>query len=82
MKLAQQGFNSLWPSDVTRRNRTWSTMVQVMARYLTAQSRYMNRSWLIINEVLSYMYPWYEIENHWFQLTGASTKSLGVKDNS
>ena len=45
-------FNSLWPSDVFRCHRTWSTLVQVMAWCLMAQSHYLNQCWLIISEIL------------------------------
>ena len=45
-------FISLWPSDAIWHNKTWSTLVQVMARCLTARSHYLNQCWLIVSEVL------------------------------
>ena len=41
-------FNSLWPSDTMWWHRSGSTLVQVMACYLTAPSHYLNQCWLII----------------------------------
>ena len=43
--------NSLWPSDVIWRQRSGSTLAQVMACCLTAPSHYLNQCWLIISEV-------------------------------
>ena len=45
-------FNSLGPSDVIWRCRSWSTLVQAMACCLTATSHYLNQCWLIISKVL------------------------------
>ena len=47
-----QQVNSLWPSDAIRRQRTESTLLQLMACCLTAQSHYLNQCWLIISKVL------------------------------
>ena len=44
-------INSLWPSHTIWRHRLRSTLVQVMARCLTASSHYLNQCWLIISEV-------------------------------
>ena len=44
-------INSLWPSDIICRQRSWSTLAQVMARCLTASSHYLNQCWLFINKV-------------------------------
>ena len=41
-------LNSLWPSDAIRRQRSGSTLAQVMACCLTAPSHYLNQCWLII----------------------------------
>ena len=41
-------FNSLWPIDAIWRQRSRSTLVQVMDWCLTAQSHYLNQCWLII----------------------------------
>ena len=43
--------NSLWPSDTIWRQRSGSTLAQVMACCLTAPSHYLNQCWLIISEV-------------------------------
>ena len=43
---------SLWPSDVTWRQESWSTLAQVMGCCLTAPSRYLNQCWLMISEVM------------------------------
>ena len=43
-------FNSLWPSEAIWRQRSGSTMAQVMACCLTAPSHYLNKCWLIISE--------------------------------
>ena len=43
--------NSLGPSDATWRQRSGSTLAQVMACCLTAPSHYLNQSWLIISKV-------------------------------
>ena len=43
---------SLWPSDAIGRQRTESTLAQVMACCLTAPSHYLNQCWLIISKVL------------------------------
>ena len=47
-----ENLNSLTPSDTKGWNRTWSTLVEVMACCLTAPSHYLNQCWLIISEVL------------------------------
>ena len=39
--------NSLWPSDAIWRQRSGSTLAQVMACCLTAPSHYLNQCWLI-----------------------------------
>ena len=44
-------LNSLWPSDTICRQRSGSTLAQVMACCLTAPSHYLNQCWLIISEV-------------------------------
>ena len=48
--------NSLWPSDTIRRQRSRSTLAQVMACCLTAPSHYLNQCWLIISEVQWHSY--------------------------
>ena len=45
-------INSLRPSDDIWRQRTGSTLAQVMAWCLTAPSHYLNQCWLIITKVL------------------------------
>ena len=49
-------FNSLWPSDAIWRQRSGSTLAQVMACCLIAPSHYLNQCWLIINEVQWHSY--------------------------
>ena len=44
--------NSLWPNDAIWRHRSGSTLVHVMACCLAAPSHYLNKCWLLINEVL------------------------------
>ena len=44
-------INSMWPSDAIWRQRSGSTLAQVMASYLTAPSHYLNQCWLIISPV-------------------------------
>ena len=41
-------INSLWLSDTRWRQRSGSTLIQVMACCLTAPSHYLNQCWLII----------------------------------
>ena len=48
--------NSLWPSDAIWRQRSGSTLAQVMACWLTAPSHYLNQCWLIISEVQWHSY--------------------------
>ena len=47
-----QCVNTLWPSDIIRRQGNESTLAQVMACCLTAPSHYLNQCWLIISKVL------------------------------
>ena len=44
-------INSLWPSDAIWRQKSWSTLAQVMACCLMAPSHYLNQCWLIISKV-------------------------------
>ena len=46
-----QLVSSLWPNDAIWRDRSWSTLAQVMACCLTAPSHYLNQCWLIISKV-------------------------------
>ena len=48
--------NSLWPSDTIWRQRSGSTLAQVMACCLTAPSHYLNQYCLIISEVQWHSY--------------------------
>ena len=50
------GVNSLWPSDIIWRQRSWSTLAQVMACCLTAPSHNLNQCWPIISEVQCHSY--------------------------
>ena len=88
--ILQSYFNSLWPSDTIWRQRSRSTLFQVMACCLTAPSHYLNQCWLIISEVLWYshenrftvkaqeIYPWYEFENYLFKITASSPRGQWV----
>ena len=63
-------FNSLRPSDTIWRQRTGSTLAQVVACCLTTPSHYMNQCWLIITKVLWLSYEGNfardaSIINHW-----------------
>ena len=44
-------LNSLWLIDTIWHQRSWSTLVQVMAFCLTAPSHYLNLCWLITSDV-------------------------------
>ena len=44
----QWRINSLWPSDAIWRQRSGSTLAEVMACCLTAPSHYLNQCWLIM----------------------------------
>ena len=44
-------INSLWPSDIIWRQRSGSTLAQVMACCLTTPSHYLNQCWLFIGEI-------------------------------
>ena len=54
LSYAFQSFKSLWPSDATWWQRSWSTLAQVMACCLVAPSHYLNQCqwWLLINQVI------------------------------
>ena len=45
-------INWMRPNDAMWQHRTWRKLVQVMAWCLVAPSRYLNKCWLIISEVL------------------------------
>ena len=61
-------INSLWPSDAIWCQRSWSTLVQVMACCLMAPSHYLNQCWLYITEVL-----WQSSEGNFTVSTKATT---------
>ena len=52
-RLPSDIFNSLGPSDAIWRQKTGSTLAQVMACCLTAPSHYLTQCWLIISKVYS-----------------------------
>ena len=63
-------INTLWPSDTIWRQRSGSTLAQVMACCLTAPSHYLDQSWLIICEVQWHSYQFNFTRdastiNHW-----------------
>ena len=45
-------LNSLWPSDVILRQRSGSTLDQIMACCLMAPNYYLNQCWFLISELL------------------------------
>ena len=49
-------LNLFWPSDTIWRQRSGSTLAQVMACCLTAPSHYLNQCWRIISEVQWHSY--------------------------
>ena len=51
-----RNINSFWPSGAIWRQRSGSTLAQVMACCLTAPSHYLNQCWLIISEVQWHSY--------------------------
>ena len=53
-------FNSLGPNGTIWRQRSGSTLAQVMACCLTAPSHYLNQCWLLISDV-----SWHSSENNW-----------------
>ena len=84
-------FNWLWPNDAIWRQRSGSTLAQVMACCLTAPSHCLNQCWLIISKVL-----WHssegiimrrsedtnqqnKIENYIFRIAFRSPKGQWVK---
>ena len=56
--------NSLWPSDTIWRQRSGSTLAQVMACCLTAQGHYLNQYWLIVSN-----FHWHSYEGNLTQDT-------------
>ena len=64
ISLAQ--FNSLWPSDAKWRQKSGSTLAQVMSCCLTAPSHYLNQCWLIISKV-----QWHSSEGNFTRDTSA-----------
>ena len=71
--MYQWWVNTLWPSDAKWRQRSWSTLVQVMACYLMAPSHYLNQCWLYITEVL-----WQSSESNFTASTQAATVFWGM----
>ena len=47
----ESSVNSLWSNDAIRRQRSGSTLAQVMTCWLMAPSHYLNQCWLIISKV-------------------------------
>ena len=87
-------LNSLWSSNAVWCQRSWSTLLQVMACWLMVPSHYLNQCWMLINEV-----PWYspqsnftvsaqvtilynEFENYIFKMTTTATCPRGQWVNS
>ena len=49
--IVSTSINSLWPSDTIWRQRSGSTLAQVMACCLTAPSHYLNQCWLMSSDI-------------------------------
>ena len=47
-------INSLWPTDITWRHRSVSTLARVKACCLTAPSHYLNQCWPLFSEILAH----------------------------
>ena len=62
----KKDVNSLRPSDAIWRQRTGSTLAQVMACCLTAPSHYLYQCWLIISKAL------------WLSCKGNSTRDASI----
>ena len=73
LQVSGVGDNSLCPCDATWCQRSWSTLVQVMACGLTAPSHCLNQCWVTLVESCEIhlklifskysRYHWYEFEN-------------------
>ena len=86
-------LGSLWPSDIIRHHRIWSTLVQVKACCLTATSNYLNKYQLLAGEVLWYLLVsdftatasihasilYSEFENRNYEITATSSRCQWVK---
>ena len=59
--------NSMWPSDAIWRQRSGSTLAQVMTCCLTAPSHYLNQCWLIISKV-----QWHSSEGNFVGYTSTT----------
>ena len=51
MVNGNQAIDSLWPSDVIWRRRSWSTLVRVRACCLSALSHHLNQWWRAIKKI-------------------------------
>ena len=83
-------INSLWPGDAIWRQRSGSTLAQVMACCLTAPSHYLNQCWLIIGGVTWHSSQgislrqcedtnrWNKIENCSFKMASRSPRGQWV----
>ena len=69
-----QWVNSLRPSDAIWRQRSGSTLAQVMACCLTAPSHYLNQCWFIISKVL-----WHPSEDNFVRDTPARFTKISLK---
>ena len=86
-------LNSLWPSDTIWRQRSGSTLAQVMACCITAPSHYLNQRCLIISKVYWHSYKgsftrdtpaidhWNQLENYSCKIYFESPTSQRVKMN-
>ena len=67
-------FNSLGPNDAIWRQRSGSTLAQVMACCLTAPSHYLNQCWLVIS-----MVQWHSYEAISQEIPQPSTTKISLK---
>ena len=86
-----QYVDSMWPSDTIWRNKSGSTLAQVMACCLMAPSHYLNQCWLIISKVqwhssecnftrdTSGTSHWNQLENYLFRILLKSPRGQWVK---
>ena len=65
---------SFWPSDTVWRQRSGSTLAQVMACCLMAPSQYLNQCWLIISDV-----QWHSYEDNFTRDASPSITKICLK---
>ena len=71
-------YNSLAASDALRRQKTWSSLIQVMVLCRRATNHYLNQCWLICNDVLWYS-PWGDLTDIPDKITATSLRNKEFK---